>query len=268
MTIPKVLVLAGYGINCEEETAFAFEMQGAEAHIIHVNDLINGIKKLNDYQILGVPGGFAHGDDTGAGKAMANKLFNNLRDELLAFIARDTLTLAICNGFQMITALGLVPALNEKYGERQAALLANTNARYTCRWVHIKPTSEKCIFTKGIETLYVPIAHGEGNFYMEETELQQLKANDQVAFTYVQPDGSASNGEEPWNPNGSLLDIAGICDSSGRILGMMPHPERGMFFYNRPDFPLQKEKALREGKDLPEYNESVKIFENAVQYFK
>ncbi len=264
---PRVLVLAGYGINCEEETAYAFNMQGASAEIVHVNDLIDRRRKLSDYQILAVPGGFAHGDDTGAGKAMANKIYNNLREELLEFVARDTLTLAICNGFQMITALGLVPALDQKYGERQAALLANTNARYTCRWVHIKPVSQKCIFTQGIDTLYVPIAHGEGNFYMEEESLKELKKNDQIAFTYVREDGSPAEGEEPHNPNGSLLDIAGVCDPTGRIMGLMPHPERGMFFYNRPDFGLEKEKLLRAGKDLPKLNPCIKIFENAVKYF-
>ena len=267
MTTPKVLVLAGYGVNCEEETAYAFQMQGAEADIVHINDLIDGLKKLDDYQILAVPGGFAYADDTGAGKAMANRLYNNLRDELLKFVARDTLTIGICNGFQMITALGLVPALGEQYGKRQAALMANTNARYTCRWVHMKVTSEKCIFTKGIDTLYVPIAHGEGNFYMDDEGLEELKKNDQIVFTYVKEDGSPANGEEPFNPNGSLLDIAGVCDPTGRILGVMPHPERGMFFHNRPDFTLEKERLERAGKPLPKYNESVKIFENAVKYF-
>lgn len=267
MVSPKVLVLSGYGINCEQETVFAFERAGANAEVVHLNDLIDGHKKLQDYQILAFPGGFSYGDDTGAGKALANRIYNNLREELLEFVQRDTLTLATCNGFQAVTALGLLPALGMKYGERQAALMANNNARYTCRWIHMKCVSEKCVFTKGIETLYVPVAHGEGKFYMEPEGLKQLQANGQIIFTYVKEDGSPANGEDPYNPNGSLLDIAGVCDPSGRILGIMPHPERGLLFVNRPDFPLLKEKYRREGRELPQENEGIKIFQNAVGYF-
>lgn len=267
MPKPKVLILTGYGINCEEETAYAFKTQGAEADIVHVNDLIDGLKKLDDYQIFAIPGGFAYGDDTGAGKAMANKIFNNLQEEILKFVRRDTLFIGICNGFQVLTALGLAPAFGGEYGERQAALMANECARYTCRWVHLKNTSEKCVWTKGIERLYVPIAHGEGNFYIAEEGLQALKDNDQIAFIYTQEDGSPANGEYPHNPNGALADIAGICDSSGRVLGLMPHPERAQFFHNRPDFALQKERLLREGKPIPTENEGELIFRNAVEYF-
>ncbi|MBI5414709.1 phosphoribosylformylglycinamidine synthase subunit PurQ [Candidatus Peregrinibacteria bacterium] len=267
MSSPKVLILTGYAINSEEETAFAFEQQGATPDIVHVNDLIDRRKKLSDYQIFVAPGGFAHGDHTGAGKAMANKLFNNLRDEILAFVRRDTLTLGICNGFQMITALGLVPALQEKYGERQAALMANENARVTCTWVHMKNISQKCVFTKGIEFAYYGIAHGEGKYYMEESELQKLKENDQIVFQYVEENGSPANGKYPANPNGALMDIAAVCDPTGRILGIMPHPERSLFLTNRPDFTVLKEQYLREGKSLPAEGDGQKIFENAVKYF-
>ncbi len=267
MASPNALILGGYGINCEEETAFAFENFGAKSEIVHINDLIDGLKKFDDYQILAIPGGFSYGDDTGAGKAFANRIANNLNEEILKFVQRDTLAIGICNGFQVVAALGLAPALDEKYGERQSGLMANENDRYTCRWVNLKVESDKCVWTKGIDTLFVPIAHGEGNFYMPENELAGLKGNDQVVFTYTKEDVSPANGEYPYNPNGALLDIAGICDRSGRVLGLMPHPERHLFFHNRPDFTLQKEKLLREGKTLPEEGEGGQIFRNAVEYF-
>ncbi len=267
MAEPKVLILSGYGINCEEEMAYAFEQFGASADIVHVNDLIDGLATFDDYQILGIPGGFSYGDDTGAGKAMANRIVNNLREEILTFAKRDTLTIGICNGFQVVTALGLTPALDGKYGKRQSGLMANENNRYTCRWINLKVGSEKCVWTKGIDTLFVPIAHGEGNFYMPEDMLKELQENDQAVFTYIKEDGSPANGEYPYNPNGAILDIAGICDDSGRVLGLMPHPERHLFFHNRPDFTLLKEKCLREGKPLPEKGEGGQLFENAVTYF-
>lgn len=264
---PQTLILSGYGINCEEETAFAFRHFGAQADIVHVNDLISGEYNLDDYQILAIPGGFSYGDDTGAGKGMANRILNNLEEKILKFVKRDTLTIGICNGFQVLVALGLVPALDENYGARQAALTHNASARYLNRWVHIKTQTNKCVWLKGIDQLYLPVAHGEGNFYMPEEELKKLKEADQIAVTYCKEDGSSTNGEYPYNPNGSLMDIAGICDPSGRIFGLMPHPERGMFFHNQPNFTLEKERLLREGKELPMMNENAKIFENAVGYF-
>lgn len=263
----KVLILTGYGINCEEETAFAFESQGAQADIIHINDLIDGLKKMDDYQILAIPGGFSYGDDTGAGKGFANRIINNLKDQILDFVKKDKLAIGICNGFQISAALGLVPALDEKYGERQCGLMANENNRYTCRWVNMKVESDKCIWTKGIDRLFVPIAHGEGNFYIPDEGLGQLRSNDQIVFTYTKEDGSPADREYPYNPNGALMDIAGICDPSGRILGIMPHPERHLFFYNRPDYALRKDMLKREGKEIPEEGEGVKLFRNAIKYF-
>lgn len=267
MTQPNALILGGYGINCEEETAFAFERFGAKSTIVHINDLIDGLKHFDDYQILAIPGGFSYGDDTGAGKAFANRLVNNLREEVLNFVKQDKLVIGICNGFQIVTALGLAPALDEKYGERQGGLMANENNRYTCRWVNMKVKSKKCVWTKGIDTLFVPIAHGEGNFYMPEADLKELQKKDQIVFSYIKEDGSPANGEYPYNPNGAILDIAGICDESGRVLGLMPHAERHMFFHNRPDFTLLKEKYLREDKALPEEGEGGQLFKNAVDYF-
>jgi phosphoribosylformylglycinamidine synthase subunit PurQ / glutaminase len=265
---PKVLVITGYGINCEEETAKCFNWSGAEAEIVHINDLIAGHKKFSDYQVLAVPGGFSYGDDTGSGNALSNKIYNNLRDDILKFAQEDKLVIGICNGFQIITNLGLTPAIDNKYGERQAALMHNNSARYQCRWVHLKNTSEKCIWTKGIDLLHVPIAHGEGNFYCEDDTLKQLQENDQITFQYVNEDGSPANQEFPANPNGALHDIAGVCDPSGRIFGLMPHPERFNSFTNEEGWELKKEALIREGKEIPKEGDGLKIFQNAVSYFQ
>lgn len=266
---PKVLVLSGYGINCERETKFIFDHVGADAEIVHVNDIINKEKSLKDYQILAFPGGFSYGDDTGSGNAMANKIRLNMWNDLKDFINSGKLIIGICNGFQVLVNLGLLPAINKEYGERKAALISNNSTRYECRWVHLKNQNKKCVFTKGVNNLYIPVAHGEGKFFADDSVLQKLKENDQIVFTYTLPNGSEANGEFPFNPNGSLQDIAGICDETGRILGMMPHPERAIFIASSPDFQKLKEKMLREGKDIPTFYEpAVKLFENAVNYIK
>lgn len=253
---PHVCILSGYGINCETESKFAFERFGATAEVVHINDLIDNTKNLDDFQILFFPGGFSYGDHTGAGKAFANRVLNNLGDKIINFVKRDTLTLGICNGFQILVALGLVPALGEQYGERQAALMKNKSTKYQCEWVKIKNTSQKCVFTKGIDEMDIPIAHGEGNFFIDEAGLEKLKQNDQIAFIYVD-----------CNPNGAIADIAGVCDPTGRIMGMMPHPERNLFFTNNPEWTKQAEELRRAGKDIPKNGVGEKIFQNAVEYF-
>lgn len=265
---PSVIVLGGYGINSEAETIFAFNQAGADAKYVHVADLIDNPKMLEDAQILMIPGGFSFGDHTGSGKALSNLLLDRIGKQILDFVKRDTLTLGICNGFQVLVALGLVPALDENYGTRQAGLLKNTSNRFVCRYVNIEAQSEKCVWTKGIKELYLPAAHGEGNFYLPEESMDALEKNDQIVFTYTDESGNPANGEFPANPNGAQRDIAAICDPSGRIMGMMPHPERGLWFSNCPDFTLQKEKLQRAGESIPEWTENLQIFENAVDYFK
>ena len=263
----KIFILSGFGFNCEEETKFAFAYCGANAKIIHINDLIENKKLIDEYQIFVVPGGFSYGDDTGSGNAMANKIRNHCWSELLNFISEDKLILGICNGFQALVNLGLLPAINNEYGKRNAALLHNTSARYVNRWINVKTTSDKCVFTKNISRMFIPVAHGEGNFFVEEETLSQLKSNNQIALQYVREDGTNANGEFPYNPSGSLDDIAGICDATGRIFGLMPHPERGMFFTQRPDWTLLKEQFKREKKELPTESDGIEIFRNAVKYF-
>ena len=263
---PKVLVFSGYGLNSEEETAYGFELAGAGADIVHINDLVDGISKLSDYQILAFPGGFAYGDDTGAGNAYANKLRNHLWDEVAKFISKDKLVIGICNGCQIVANLGLVPALDKHYGERQVALTNNESARFTTRWTDMR-VQAKSPWLTGIDTLSLPVAHGEGNFFADRTSLERLRNEKLIALKYFKGPMSTYL-DLPANPNGSVDDIAGIIDETGRILGLMPHPERGMFFVQRPDWTSLKEEYLREGNALPEFSDGLQIFKNAVNYFR
>ena len=263
----KALVLTGYGINCDEETAFAFRKAGAESKIVHVNDLIANPKTLDRFQIFAFPGGFSYGDDTWSGNALANKIRNNLWDVLMRFLEQEKLVIGICNGFQVIANLGLLPAFSNGFGKREIALSHNNTARYECRWVSLKNFSKKCIFTKDIEEIRMPVAHGEGKFVAEKEVIDRLVKNDQIVFRYAK-EGSPAEGEFPFNPNGSMNDIAGICDETGRILGMMPHPERNIFFTQQDNWALQKELLKREGKTLPKESAGMQIFRNAVNYFK
>ena len=267
MTKPRTLVLTGYGINCDDETAYAFESCGAESEIVHINDLIENRDKLNDFQIFVFPGGFSYGDDTGSGKALANRIKNNLLDELHSFIERDTLMLGICNGFQVMTNIGVIPSLDRKFGSAEVALEHNKTFRYQCRWVDLKVEDSPSVFTRGIKTLHIPVAHGEGNFYAPDSVLIELENENLVTMRYVKPDNSPSNGEFPYNPNGSMNDIASICDKTGRLMGMMPHPERGMLFTQRDDWTQIKEEYKRNGKKIPEETDGIMIFKNAVGYF-
>lgn len=252
---PKTLVFSGYGLNCEEETKYGFELAGGIADIVHINDLIDGRIKLSDYQILAIPGGFSYGDDTGSGNAYANKLRNHLWEELIRFIKQDKLIIGICNGFQILVNLGLLPALNKSYGARTVALMSNNSARYTVRFVDLKAENNKSPWIKGIDKLSIPIAHGEGKFYAEKKVLRELNKKKLIAFRYLA------------NPNGSLEDVAGITDETGRILGLMPHPERALFFTQLPNWPLLAEQYRRLGKKLPHDGPGLKIFQNAFKYF-
>ena len=250
----QVLILSGYGINCENETALAFEQQGAEVKIIHINDLITNKFSWENYQILAFPGGFSYGDHTGAGKAMANKIKHNLQVELQKFIQRDTLTIGLCNGFQIMTNLGIFNDFSqEKTTENLSiALTKNSSNAYQCEWVKIKNMQPNSPWTKGIDEMEIPIAHGEGNFFTTENGLEKLKNNKQITWKYIDR-----------NPNGSIDDIAGISDKSGRIMGMMPHPERFLFGCNHPEW--TKNKISQE--NFSKVGAGQKIFANAINYF-
>lgn len=264
----KALIIAGYGLNCEEESAFAFEQCGFNAQIRHVNDLIDNPGELNETQVLCVPGGFSYGDDTGSGNAFAQKMRLTLGDALTEFVQRDTLTIGICNGCQIVTNLGLTPAIDNKYGERMVAVTHNLTARYQCRWVDVKVEETNSPWLAGIERMHIPVAHGEGRFMMDGAVLKTLNDMKQIALRYVKPDGAVAKGEFPFNPNGSTDDIAGMTDPSGRVLSLMPHPERGMFTWQRDDYARLKDKARRAGQPLAEQADGLALFQNAAAYFE
>ena len=247
----KVMVLSGYGLNCEEETKFAFESAGpknkVEADIVHINDLIARPKMLLDYNILAFPGGFSYGDDTGSGKAYANKFKNHLSNELEEFLSRDTLVIGICNGFQIITNLGILPG----------GLTYNKNGKYIDRWVDLE-VKGKSPWLRGIKKISLPIAHGEGHYIIDPKKYKEMNKNGEIAFTYTKGEICKFQNLEK-NPNGSDYDIAGVLAYNGRVLGMMPHPERAMFTHQSPLWQLNK-KAGKEGPGL-------QIFKNAVKYF-
>ncbi len=262
----KVLVFSGYGLNCEEETKFAFELAGAKAEIVHINDLITGISKISDYQILAFPGGFSYGDDTGSGNAFAQKIKNHLWRDIEIFVKNGGLIIGVCNGFQILTRLGLLPALNGKYGEQQVELLFNKTARYMTRWVDLKVENDSP-WLKGMTGFSAAIAHGEGKFYADEKTLAEIKKKKLIALRYIKGEICEYQSLEA-NPNGSIEDIAGITDESGRILGLMPHPERAIFLTQSPKWSWLKEKAKRENKKLPQYGLSLQVFKNGVKYLK
>jgi phosphoribosylformylglycinamidine synthase len=264
-TDEKAIIMSGYGINSEMETQEAFTRAGMGSDIVHINDLIAGRKKLSDYRLLVFPGGFSYGDDTGAGNAYANRVRNNLWDELEKFLDNDNLVLGICNGFQILANLGLVPAFNKKY-ERDIALMPNRKGVLECRFVTLKPVSDN-LWTRGIKRMYCPVSHGEGNFFCSPETLLRLKTKNLITFQYCQEDLSPANGEFPYNPNGSTGDIAGIISEDGKVLGLMPHPERAMNFTSLYDWPNQKEKMKREGKELPQESLNMQFFKNIVHYF-
>ena len=252
---PKAIILAGYGLNCEEETARAFALAGVNPEIVHLADVIENPKQLSQVEILAIPGGFSFGDHTGSGRAYANKLKNHLGEVLQKFTERDTLTLGICNGFQILTHVGLLPG----------ALTHNTVPRYQDRWVDLQITGASP-WLKNIETLSVPIAHGEGRYQADEQIIAELKHDQRIAAQYTEGEIS-DEFSLPANPNGSVEDIAGVLGSDGRVLGMMPHPERALFFTQLPHWPRLKEVYRRSGKKLPEYAGGLQLFKNAQAYF-
>ncbi|MDD1703202.1 MAG: phosphoribosylformylglycinamidine synthase subunit PurQ [Methanoregula sp.] len=261
----RALILSGYGINSEMETQEALRRAGMESEIVHINDLIAGRERLSGYRLLVFPGGFSYGDDTGAGNAYANRVKNNLWEEFMEFLDGDNLVLGICNGFQILANLGLVPAFDKTYS-RDIALMPNRVGRLECRFVTLKPAAEN-IWTHGIVKLYCPVSHGEGNLSCSPETLKRIKKQHQVAFTYCREDLSPAGGEYPYNPNGSVEDIAGITSADGKVLGMMPHPERAMEFTNLYDWPLIKEQLRRSGERVDPESLNMRIFHNVVDYF-
>ncbi len=271
MTKIKALILTGFGLNCDGETAFALELAGAEPLKAHINSLINGKIDLDDFQILALGGGFSWGDDHGAGVIQALKLRNHLGDKLLSFIDKDRLVIGICNGFQTLVNLGLLPGFDNNYTNRAVAITWNDCGNFRDQWVHLTfNQNSPCIFTKGIAMADYPVRHGEGKFISSQAVIDKLFAENQVVVQYARENGDPADSEFPLNPNGSMADIAGICDSTGKIFGLMPHPEAYNHFTNHPGWTREKSLRKREpgNPGMDTITTGIKIFKNSVDYFK
>lgn len=280
----RVLILRAPGTNCDQETAYAFEQAGADADVLHINRLLESPQQIDAYQVLCLPGGFSYGDDIAAGRIVAGQLRHHLVDTLHQFRDAGKLVLGICNGFQVLLKSGLL--LPDEPGQKPPATLTwNDSGQFIDRWVDLKPSSDHCVFLQGIDHLYLPIAHAEGKFVArEETLLQRLDDSGQLALRY------AASGEEPVtagartsavsstadrstatappcsaspmtaiNPNGSQADVAGVCDETGRVFGLMPHPERHIHATHHPRWTREPQ---------PEIADGLKVFLNAVRFFE
>ncbi|UCF09129.1 MAG: phosphoribosylformylglycinamidine synthase subunit PurQ [Thermoplasmata archaeon] len=270
---PNALVLTGYGLNCDEETHYALSLAGADAKKVHINELIKGKElgseeSLDNYHIMVFIGGFCWADDHGAGVLWSARFRYNIWDQLEAFINRGGLIIGICNGFQALANLGLLPGFDRNYSARRIALLNNDSGNFRDDWTTCKANPKSpCIFTKGIHLIDMPIRHGEGKLFTDPKTLARLKKEGLIALQYSRKDGGEAQGEYPFNPNGSMEDIAGICDPSGRIFGLMPHPEAFNHPANHPDWTYQKEEAKRRGHVLEEREGlGIRIFRNAVDF--
>ena len=266
----SALVFAGNGTNCEIETAHACRMGGFEkVDIVTVWELLHGDVSLDKYDLLNLPGGFLDGDDLGSAKAHANRLLNSevrntgesIFSQIQKFINDGKLILGICNGFQLMVKLGLLPALSGDHSDQTVTLTHNDSGKFEDRWCYLKTNSQSpCIFTKGIGDIYLPIRHGEGKFVAKNTEiLNDLTEKNLVVFSYMEAGRSEPTESYPANPNGSQSGVAGICDPSGRLMGLMPHPEAYVTRTNHP-------RWTRE--DLPEEGMGLAIFRNAFEYVK
>lgn len=251
---PRALILHANGTNRDAEAAQAFELAGAQPEIVPLNCLRSQEKRWADYQLLVLPGGFSYADALGAGKLLALDLQIYFADQVREFVEHGKPVIGICNGFQALVKAGILPA----GAETKATLTFNASGHFECRWVTLAPRSQTCIWTRGLQDpIYCPVAHGEGNFMLADSAVPQLQANNEIALTYERDDGTPSNGEYPNNPNGSIADIAGICNPQGNVLGLMPHPEDHVLPYQHPRW-TRGETA---GTGLP-------LFVNGVQYAK
>lgn len=252
------------------EMAHACRLAGSEkVDIVYIYDILAGNVTLDDYQFLNLPGGFLDGDDLGSAKAMAHRIKfsriagsgERLEEVILRFIQEGKLILGVCNGFQLLAKSGLLPGLNGKYGRQEVTLTFNDSGRFEDRWVYLKVNPQSpCIFTKGLKGLYLPVRHGEGKFIpQDEGALKQIEKENLFALQYSDSSFQGPTMEYPLNPNGSIQAIAGICDPTGRIFGMMPHPEAYLYHVNHPRW--TRERVPKEGMGLA-------FFRNAVEYIK
>ena len=268
----KAIVLRAAGINCDMETEHALELAGATAQRMHINRLIEDESLLDNYQIIVFPGGFSYGDDVAAGKILANQIRHHLYEAIQKFIDDGKLVLGICNGFQVLVKTGILPGnsgtgfLARDHGkdgratnnQKEITITYNDSGKFEDRWVYLAPQTDKCIFIEPGRQIYLPVAHAEGKVVTKDAAaMENIKSEGLIAFKYVDKNGQ--EGDYPINPNGSMDSIAGLTDTTGRILGLMPHPERFVRPTHHPHFSRLKEKPACDG---------ITIFNNAVKYVK
>jgi phosphoribosylformylglycinamidine synthase I len=269
MTRINALVLYGYGLNCDMEAAYALELAGARPQRIHINSVIDGSVSLDDFQIMVFVGGFSWGDDHGAGVIQAVRMKTNGGERLIEFVEKGNLVLGICNGFQTLVNMGLLPGIEHDYQSRRVALTFNDCGNFRDDWVHLSINSKSpCVFTRGMDHIELPVRHGEGKFIANEDIFKQLSNNHQIVCRYALTDGKPASGKFPFNPNGSLDDIAGVCDSTGRVFGLMPHPEAFNHPSNHPQWTRLKEQIRRGHLSPKEFPQTgIRMFQNAVAFF-
>ena len=257
MAKPRVLILRAPGTNCDEETSFAFQRAGALPTSVHINELLADVKVAGSFQILCVPGGFSYGDDIAAGRILGSQFRHHLSDALAEFKSADKLILGICNGFQVLAKSGFL--LARENGKPLATLTWNDSGKFEDRWVNLTVQGTRCVFLRDVDSLYLPVAHAEGKFVARDSATSEtLAAAGQLALRYAAPNSSNGSVSYPANPNGSELDVAGACDETGRVFGLMPHPERYTELTHHPRW------TRGEGC---EPGDGMAIFQNAVRYF-
>ncbi len=257
----RVLILTGLGLNCEAETEAAFRMAGASPERVHLLDVLDGSSKrrLSDYRVIAFIGGFAFGDHLGAGSVFANKIRFRLYDDLLAFIDRGGLAIGICNGFQTMVRLGMLPGLDGDYRTPRATLAPNDRPGYRDAWVRVAfEERSPCVWTRGLGPMDLPARHGEGKFVAAPEVLDRLESSGQIAVRYVDRSGAPTEAW-PWNPNGSRRAVAGLCDPSGRLFGLMPHPDAFLYPFHHPQWPRRRHEGA-----LPAEGDGLRIFRNGV----
>lgn len=254
----KALVLRAAGINCDCETEHALHLAGAQARRIHINRIIENVNILSDFHILVIPGGFSYGDDVSAGKILANQIVHHLADALKKFVEQGKLVLGICNGFQVLVKAGILPGDGMLSGQGPVTITWNDSGKFEDRWVYLMPGNEKCVFIDSTRQLYLPVAHAEGKVVTkDENTLKLLDEKGHIAFQYVDENGKQKG--YPVNPNGSMASIAGLTDATGRVLGLMPHPERHVRKTQHPRW-----TRLRDNR----HSDGMTIFNNALEYIR
>jgi phosphoribosylformylglycinamidine synthase len=260
-----VIIITGYGLNCEDESRFAWQLAGARPALVHFSDLLAKPEQLRYFAALMFIGGFAYGDHMTSGHVFALRAKHRLSGELEQFIRQGKLIIGACNGFQIMVKLGLLPGLDNDYFTQKLSIIQNDCGTFQDRWVRLRfESSSPCVFTRGLDFMDLPVRHGEGKvFTLDKKLLQRLEASSCVPCRYVDPVTGAPTQTFPHNPNGALNAIAGLCDPTGRVFGLMPHPEAYLYPENHPQWDMQKLRGA-----LPQYGLGLQFFRNAVDHLQ